>query len=134
MFPYVNRYRDSITKYEPVRIPDIVVVELGANDDKNDTAGFVAAYNQLIDQIREKYGPDVKIVWTGQNYNQYNSAQYVANERQDANMFAFQFNYGGSGSAAVETQKEGHPDANEQKAFADALCGFLRRYVLVEKS
>ena len=131
MFPYMNRYRDSVTKYEPVRIPDIVVVELGANDDKNDTSGFVAAYNQLIDQIREQYGPDVKIVWTGQNYNQYNSAQYVANQRQDANMYVFLFDYGGSGSAAVATQKAGHPDASEQQAFADALAGFLRKNVLI---
>ena len=133
MFPYVNLYRDQESKYVPVRVPDIVVVELGANDDKNDTSGFVAAYNQLVDQIRALYGPDVKIVWTGKNYTQYNSAQYVAQQRQDANMFAFQFSYGGSGSAALDTQKEGHPDASEQQAFADALAGFMRKHVLIKQ-
>ncbi len=130
MYPYVNLYRDKVTRYTPARTPDIVIVELGANDDKNDTAAFVAAYNSLVDQIRALYGPDVKIVWTGKNYNQYNSAQYVAKEREDPNMFAFQFAYGGSGSAALATQSEGHPDAAEQQAFADALAGYLQKYVL----
>lgn len=130
MYPYVNLYRDKLTRYVPTRTPDVVVVELGANDDKNDTAAFVAAYNDLVEQIRTMYGPDVKIVWTGKNYNQYNSAQYVAKEREDANMFAFQFSYGGSGSAALTTQSAGHPDAAEQEAFADALAGYLRKFVL----
>ena len=130
VYPYVNRYRDQLTKYTPARTPNVVIVELGANDDKNDTAAFVAAYNSLVDQIRAMYGEEVKIVWTGSNYNQYNSAQYVANQRQDANMFAFQFRYGGSGSAALDTQKSGHPSAAEQEAYAEALAGFLRKYVL----
>ena len=130
LYPYVNLYRDKLTRYVPSRTPDIVVVELGANDDKNDTAGFVAAYNSLVEQIREMYGPDVKIVWTGKNYSQYNSAQYVAQQREDPNMFAFPFTYGGSGSAALATQKEGHPSAAEQQAYADALAGYLRKYVL----
>ena len=133
MFPYINLYRDQESKYIPGRIPDIVVVELGANDDKNDTAGFVAAYTELVEQIRRMYGPDVKIVWTGKNYTQYNSAQYVAQQRQDPNMFAFTFQYGGSGSAALDTQNAGHPNAQEQKAFADALSGFLRKYVLTQQ-
>jgi len=130
IYPYVNLYRDKITRYQPARTPDVVIVELGANDDKNDTAGFVAAYNDLVDQIRELYGADVKIVWVGKNMNQYNSAQYVAQQRGDANMFAFQFTYGGSGSAALETQSAGHPSAAEQKAFAEALAGFLQKNVL----
>lgn len=130
MFPYVNLYRDKLNRYTPGRIPDVVVVELGANDDKNDTAAFVAAYNSLVDEIRSMYGDDVKIVWTGKNYNQYNSAQYVAKQRQDPNMFAFQFSYGGSGSAALTTQSEGHPDAAQQQDFANALAGYLRKYVL----
>lgn len=133
IYPFVNRYRDKNTKYEPTRTPDIVVVELGANDDNNDTAGFVAAYNALVDQIRETYGPDVKIVWTGKSYNQYNAAKYVATQRADANMFAFQFNYGSSGSAALDTQTSGHPNATEQKAFAEALAGYLQRTILNAK-
>lgn len=130
MFGYMNLYRDKLTPYTPTRIPDVVVVELGANDDKNDTAGFVAAYNDLVDQIRALYGNDVKIVWTGKNTNQYNAAQYVAGQREDANMFAFQFAYGGSGSGALATQSAGHPNAAEQQAFADALTAFLQKYVL----
>ena len=130
MFPYMNLYRDKESKYIPARIPDVVIVELGANDDKNDTEAFVAAYSSLVEQIRMLYGDDVKIVWTGKNYNQYNSAQYVAKQRQDANMFAFQFQYGGSGSAALDTQTSGHPNAEEQQAYANALAGFLRKYVL----
>lgn len=130
MFPYMNLYRDKESKYIPARIPDVVIVELGANDDKNDTEAFVAAYGSLVEQIRTTYGQDVKIVWTGKNYNQYNAAQYVAKQREDANMYAFQFNYGGSGSAALTTQSAGHPNAEEQQAYADALTGFLRKFVL----
>lgn len=130
MFNYVNLYRDQVTHYTPARIPDVVVVELGANDDKNDTAGFVAAYGALVDDIRAMYGEEVKIVWTGKNMNQYNAAQYVAEQRKDANMFAFQFSYGGSGAGALATQSVGHPDAAEQQAFADALTAYLEKNVL----
>lgn len=133
LFQYVNLYRDKLTLYTPTRIPDVVVVELGANDDKNDTAGFVAAYNDLIDQIRAIYGNDVKIVWTGKNLTQYNAAITVAAQRADENMFAFQFTYGASGSAALATQSEGHPDAAEQQAYADALTAFIQKYVLADK-
>ena len=131
MFNYVNLYRDEVTRYTPARIPDVVVIELGANDDKNDTAGFVAAYNALLDDIRALYGDDVKIVWTGKNMNQYNAAQYVAGQREDENMYAFRFDYGGSGSGALATQTSGHPDAAEQQAFADALTAYLQKYVLI---
>lgn len=130
MFNYVNRYRDPVTLYKPARIPDVVVVELGANDDKNDTAGFVAAYNALLDDIRSMYGPDVKIVWVGKNMNQYNSAQYVMGQRQDPNLYAFQYTYGGSGSAALTTQTAGHPSAAEQQALADALVQYLQKNVI----
>jgi predicted small lipoprotein YifL len=130
MFPYMNLYRDKESKYIPARIPDVVVVELGANDDKNDTEAFVAAYTQLVAQIRALYGPEVKIVWTGKNHNQYSSAQYVAGQLEDPNMFAFPFQYGGSGSAALATQNAGHPNADEHKAYTEALTGFLRKHVL----
>lgn len=130
IFSFMNRYRDSVTAYKPTRIPDVVVVELGANDDKDDTAGFVAAYNDLVDQIRGLYGEDVKIVWTGKNTNQFKAAQYVAQQREDANMYAFQFAYGGSGSAALTTQSSGHPSAEEQQLFANALTSYLEKNVL----
>lgn len=130
MFSFVNRYRDPLTPYTPTRIPDVVVIELGANDDKNDTAGFVAAYNALLDDIRALYGDDVKIVWTGKNATQYGSAQYVMENREDPNLFAFQYSYGGSGSAALATQSAGHPNAAEQQAYADALAKYLQENVL----
>lgn len=130
MFGFVNLYRDKLTTYKPARIPDVVVVELGANDDKNDTAGFVAAYNDLLNQIRGLYGDDVKIVWTGKNTNQFKAAQYVMEQREDPNLFAFQFAYGGSGSAALTTQTSGHPSAEEQQLFADALTSYLEKNVL----
>ena len=133
MFGYVNRYRDQVTAYTPTRIPDVVVIELGANDDKNDTAGFVAAYKQLLEQIRSLYGPEVKIVWVGKNMTQYNSVQFVNGQLQDANLFAFQYSYGGSGSAALANQSSGHPSAAEQQALADALVQFLQKNVITDR-
>lgn len=82
----------------------------------------------MIDMIREIHGADVKIVWAGKNQSQLDCMKNIISERADTdpNLYAMRYEYGGSGSAALASQTSGHPGAEEQKGFADALVAFLK--------
>lgn len=127
-----NLYRND-EPYTYARTPDIIIMKLGSNDGTSDLPGFKLALEKYIDLIRTIHGPAVKLVWTGSNDAQCNVMEDIINARsgEDDNLYAFCFSYGGSGSAALATQSAGHPDAAEQKAYADGLVKFLKDNDLV---
>ena len=62
-------------------------------------------------------------------------AELIENENtgdSDKMLFAVQHDYGGAGSAALETQSAGHPDAKGQEGFADAIIKCLKQNNLVK--
>lgn len=128
MYRYTNRYRDKDELYVFPRTPDIIVLELGANDDKSQLDEYTNKLRLMIDIIREIHGKDAKIVWAAKNLDQFGCMKNIISERSDTdpNLYAMRYEYGGSGSAALATQTSGHPSAEEQKGFADALVAFLK--------
>ncbi len=127
-----NLYRDN-SPYTYPRTPDIIVIKLGSNDGVSDLPAFKQALEQFIELIRMIHGSEPVLIWTGKETQHYNIAQEIidAKSGEDDKLYAFQFAYGGSGSAALATQTAGHPDAAEQKAYGDALVQFLRDNNLV---
>ncbi len=65
-FSAESYFKNTIKKYEKTFTPDIVVINLGTNDQgKGDVTGtqFKAGAKALIKLVRSTYGQDVKIVW-----------------------------------------------------------------------
>ena len=126
--------RDSTALYDFARVPDLVILELGANDSAKTYSEeeYFSALSKMVKTIREKYGEKVPIVWVGKSEAHFASATRLAGlASQKGKLFAFQYTYGGSGSAALATQSSGHPNSAEQKAFADAIEAFLRENKII---
>ena len=133
IYKYTSGYRASAGLYDFTRQPDIVVVELGANDGISATDSFktIEYWTSLLegftDQIRTK-NPNAAIVYLSHNAVKHQAMLSIVNARKatDPNMYAFFFAHNGNGSAALATQYDGHPDADDQKDLSDALVSFMR--------
>ena len=129
LYEYVNHYR-SADKYDfdGARVPDVILVEQGANDGSVATDDeYFEALGEFVKMLRDKWGDAPAIVWVGKRQSHYETAlRLKAARKSDENFFVFRFAYGGSGSAALTTQKAGHPSAAEQREMAEALAAFLR--------
>lgn len=125
-----NGYADMQTsegKYAFERKPDLIILELGANDSNTYESQWQENVVSFIEQIHSKNGNEVPIVWVGKNNTHYGTMQtLLRTELKGKNVYAFQYTYGGSGSAALATQTSGHPSAAEQKAFAENILRFLK--------
>lgn len=132
LYPRANVYR-SDTPYVHHRTTDIAVIALSSNDKKHGVADFRKNLEAMIDMLRSTHGADMQIVWLGQTEEQYDAALEIIKEREktDSRLHALFFDYGGSGSAALATQTEGHPNAAEQKELSDALVKFLKEKGIV---
>lgn len=64
-YPKLSYYRDKIANHDFARIPDLVVINLGTNDQTKGSAkeAVVEGVKRLIGIVREQYG-SVPIVWT----------------------------------------------------------------------
>jgi lysophospholipase L1-like esterase len=64
-FTAQSYFRSTSAKYENTFTPDIVVINLGTNDNSkgSDPAQFKEDVKALIALVRSTYGEDVKIVW-----------------------------------------------------------------------
>lgn len=129
-------YRSMTEDYDfaSARKPDLIILELGANDGKAyPEDDYFKALADFVRLLREKWGEGIPIVWTGRSESHLGSMESLIRVRKktDQNLYAFFYVYGGSGSAALATQTSGHPSAAEQKAYADALVEFLKENQLV---
>ena len=134
LYPYVTGYRDHIVAYDFERVPDLIILELGANDGGYEEIEFYNKLKEFIELIRVSYGPDVPIVWFGSNERFYGSMKryMMTVKNEDPNLYAMMFAYGGSGSAALATQSKGHPNAAEQQEIADKIYEFLKEKDLIQ--
>ena len=64
-YPQLSYYRNKAEAYDFARIPDLVVINLGTNDQTKGSTkeAVIAGVKSLIGTVREKYG-NVSIVWT----------------------------------------------------------------------
>ena len=134
IYEYASPYNDRENLYVfSVRVPDLVILELGANDGGYEEYQFYDKLKEFIAQIRKVYGPDVPIVWFGSSGRFYGTmVRYMANvKNEDTNLYAFRFEYGRTGSAALATQTSGHPNAAEQLETAEKIFEFLKMNELI---
>ncbi len=130
LLDYVNGYADRETKYDfTQRIPDVIIIELSANDSSVSTEEkYRAALASFIDSLREKYGKSPAIVWTSKNATHEGSMNSIIASRRgtDDRLYAFRYSYGTHGGAATENSTAGHPDVADHLAYGQALAAFLR--------
>ena len=65
LFSAQSYYRSKTTAYTPTRTPDLVVINLGTNDQSKGVSAesFRTEARALINLVRSTYGENVKIVW-----------------------------------------------------------------------
>lgn len=133
IYNYVSAYNPTGNgEYSFSRQPDVVFIELGANDsiDSSDQYKTIAYWKSLmeafIDQVREK-NPNAEIVLHSTNATKYKALMEIQEARKetDPKLHTFYYAYLGNGSAALATQYAGHPDYNDLERFGDALANFL---------
>lgn len=64
-YPCASYFRDTEAKYDFPRTPDLVVINLGTNDQTKgcNTKDFKARVKELVNLVYDSYDPSVKIVW-----------------------------------------------------------------------
>jgi len=125
IYPYASGHNKSDGEYSFARKPDLVVIELGANDgiDESDPAktmnNWEAKLREMIQLVQEKNGADVKILLLSHTVSKYQRMMKIADE-QDTVWSCF-FSHHGNGAAALDTQLAGHPSADDEYEIAEAL-------------
>ncbi len=139
IYNYVSAYNPTSNgEYSFSRQPDVVFIELGANDSISSSDQFktIAYWKSLmenfIDQVRSK-NPNAQIVLHSTNATKYKALMEIkeARKESDPKIHTFYFAYLGNGSAALETQYAGHPSASDLERFGDALAKFLKAQDIV---
>lgn len=125
-------YRGDRKANTYTREPNIIVIEIGANDTSvTDEREFREKMRKFILAIHEQH-PDSALIWAGRSERNYGAIKTIISEENLENMFAVIHNYGGKGSAALTTQTAGHPDAAGQEGFADAIVKVIREKILTD--
>lgn len=139
IYNYTSAYNPTSNgEYSFSRQPNVVFIELGANDSisSSDQYKTIAYWKSLmedfIDQVRSK-NPNAQIVLHSTNATKYKALMEIkeARKESDPKIHTFYYAYLGNGSAALDTQYAGHPDASDLERFGDALANFLKAQDIV---
>lgn len=133
-FTYASKCRNEQYNFTTARKPDLVVINLGTNDDftTDDTESvrdkFKAGVKALIKQVRTAYGEDTEILWAtglmGDAYKTYAAA--AISELGYANVHHFaDLTEGRSGH-------NGHPTKDQQKTAAEQLVNKIAELAIVD--
>ena len=125
LFEAQTYYRVSTVAYTPKRTPDVVVVNLGTNDEVRgaDKAAYRQDVAELIASIRAKYGDDIKIVWAyGMMNSNYISEVNSVISGMD-NIYTIELPNNREGA-------NGHPNAATHILAAERLSDFINSTVL----
>ena len=125
-------YRDREATINEARTPDVVVINLGTNDQSKqaDPAALEAKIKSLINTVRKTYGEDTPIVWIhgmmGQGY--WSGIQPVLKDY-----------FGGAENGVYEiavnsdnTGGGGHPGLAAHENYSKILTQFIRTKVLAD--
>ena len=132
IYPYTAGFRTSAGLYDFAKQPDVVIIELGANDSiKESDASFTSAewkrlLEEFTDTVREN-NPQAAIVFLSHRAQKFRIMTQIVEERKatDPNLYAFSFAHQGNGSGGA-TQYYGHPNAEDSYALAEGLAAFLQ--------
>lgn len=124
-YPKASFYRDrNGADYEFVRVPDLVIINLGTNDQSRGSTenDFKAGVRALINYIRDSYGSDVPVVWA---YNMMGNGRFDWTKTVLEDM-------GGESNGLYYVQLEqnneggaGHPDLEAQRLASETLTRFI---------
>ncbi|MBE6608053.1 MAG: hypothetical protein E7633_05825 [Ruminococcaceae bacterium] len=123
--------RSTSTAYEKSFTPDIVVINLGTNDNtKGATATtFMTKAKALINLVRDTYGKDVKIVWVanmmGSSMQTYALKAINALGGEDNGLYMCML-------PQEQTGGGGHPSIAGHTAAAEVLANFIQEKILSE--
>lgn len=140
IYPYICYRRDqSVKDFQPTRKPNVVVINLGTNDEGrigSNTAEFKAHVETLIGLVRETYGEDTPIVFC---YNSMkrgkiapNLIQEVINAKggAEAKLYSVVMTTDISSITPNTHTHNGapgnHPNAEQHQKQADTLTAFLK--------
>ena len=122
-------YRSKTATYTPTRTPDVVVINLGTNDESKQVTpdAYKTAVKDLIQQVRANYG-NVPIVW---GYGMMSkTASYVSSLQsamsdlggESAGLYMCQLTYDRDAGAS-------HPDLAAHESSAETLSAFIKTKV-----
>ena len=142
VYDYDGAHRDylkvqdgqTVTPHDfSARTPDVIVVELGANDGISHMDLWLERATDFINQLRDRNGPDPVIVWFTLRPQFYQAVDnlFRTTFSSDPNLRVFRYTAtAGTGSAAKNTQYSGHPSAEDHTFTAQATAAFLEREAL----
>lgn len=119
--------------YRCNRKPDLIILELGANDsfaNNVSTELYQQEIQKFIQKLRSIHGEDVPILWLGRKQDNYHGKQLTAvqeliTQTKDPHLYAVNFPCGSDGTGGVN----GHPSAANHRDFADLVTAYLRETV-----
>lgn len=126
-------YRSQTEKYTPTRTPDVVVINLGTNDEskKVTASDYQAAVKALILQVRQTYGENVPIVWAygmmSKTDSYVTAVQTAMNELggESASLYMCKLTYDRDGGG-------GHPDLEAHEASSKTLATFIQTKIFTK--
>lgn len=131
-FSAQSYYKNTTEKYEKTFIPDIVVINLGTNDQgKGDVSGtqFKTGVKALINLVRKTYGEDVKIVWVanmmGPCMQAYSMQAVKELGGEEKGLYFCTLTENRDGGLA-------HPSKAAHSVAATALANFIKQKVLTK--
>ena len=138
IYQNVSGYNSNNGAYGFEREPDVVVIELGANDSVNASkkAEWTGLMKAFVKVVREK-NPNASILLTSHAPIAYSALMDVVKQLQAENavtyakLHTFFYDFLGTGSAALATQYAGHIGVDDNIAFAKALANFIKSEDLI---
>ena len=146
VYPCISYRRDPSQKdFKPERTPDVVVINLGTNDESRigaDTAAFKTHVETLISQIRSAYTADTPIIFC---FNSMKRGKIAPNLIQavidakggaEAGLYSLVMTTDVSPISPSTHTHNGapgnHPNAEQHKKQADTLTAFLKTILKAE--
>ncbi len=129
-FDATSYYRDPSESYKATRKPDVVVINLGTNDQNKsaDDSELIKKVASLINAVRTKYGKSVPIVWV---HGMMGAGKWTMISMVLENQFK-----GESGKIySLELPQNndgggGHPGLAAHKSASEALSEFIKTKIL----
>ena len=125
IYKYTSYLRSQTEEYSFERVPDLVLLNLGSNDSFKGASEteFKAGVRNLINQIQEKYGKDIKIVASaglmGSGNMSYIKQVFAEFGGEDAGLYTYsKLPADGNGGGS-------HPSKEGQVAAAEKIAKFI---------
>lgn len=129
-FDATSYYRDPSEKYTATRKPDVIVINLGTNDQNKqaDSNELIKKVKELITLVRQKYGKDTPIVWVhgmmgNGKWQEINSVLNKQFKGEADKIYTLEISQNSDGGG-------GHPGLAAHESTSATLSAFIKTKVL----